>query len=812
MKVILNNSKNIVEIHDNLALRLIGAGKAHIPDSNENNNSITIKQIEVKFTSPTSIIMLSKDCLDYTKKCLDSLAQYTRNFELIIVDNGSDKQTIEYFKSLKKFKDLKLVLNGKNVGVPYAWNQGVKLAKYDWIAIINNDVIFTPNWLYHLQKCFDDNPLCSVSSPTTSYSNGIQCDWKIAPKRFEWTQKDINNYASGLKEEYIETEIYGFAFLTHKRIIDKIGVFDYKRYEMGSCEEVDFNWRSRQSGFKTYWVKRCYIHHYGHITYEKGNIGIDVNQLCRKSRIKFNDRVKNDPNLFIENDVKVKAIEIRHKFNKIIDVVITVLDRKDETIKTLEALFKHNKNINVIIVDNGSNDLSYLDKFKVRVIKNEKNLGVIKALNQGLEQAKSKYVVTMHNDIIIDTPDRIAKAVEYMEKNDDVGMVGIAGWTELNKHGNYETKNLLTAIDKYKQKPKGFSEVVVTDGVCNVIRNIGLNYDEAYGLIHFHDLDICMQYRAIGYRIFVMDGSAEHLAENRKISTITNDKYKDLTGKKDLDYYWERNDIFLSKWNMPLKLAPIPIKMITWNRLEYTKKAINSILENTDYPFILWIWDNASTDGTIEYLKTLTDPRIQVTYSQENTGLIPPFNAFLEQFKDDKYVCQVDNDCIVPRGWLSKFKSVMDNFPLFVVSGDHYLGIPYKLKNNSEFYDHLETIDFEGKLYLFPHGGMGNIVRRAWIDKPVEIQEGVLGGWVRYQQEKWTFENRTCAFYSGVWIELQDMSATNTPIYDYPEYRTKTNIMRSGKVDSSGFGVKPLNINELESIKQSVRQRWETQK
>jgi len=766
-------------------------------------------------SNPTSIIMLTKDCLDFTKKALDSLAMYTRNFELIIIDNGSNIETLTYLKNLKKFKDYTLVLNNKNLGVPYGWNQGIKLAKHDFIAVVNNDVVFTPDWLIHLQGAFTNDSLCGVASPTTCFTNGIQCDWKIAPKRFDWTQKDINTYASNLKFKYEEAEIYGFCFLTHKKVIDKIGGFDYKRYGMGSSEEKDFNWRARQVGFKTYWVKHCYVHHYGHQTFEQ--TGLNAEQQCIMNQKKFSERIKspNNLDLFIDNDVEVTPTELNQSFSSVIDVIIPVLDRPEQTIQTLKALFANNTNINVIIVDNGSDDLTYLKKFKVKLIRNKTNLGVIKALNQGLALVKSKYFVVMHNDLIFNTEGWIAKAIDYMENEPTVGMVGVAGWTELRDHGEYLPDGLVTSLKKYNKHPKGdFQEVVATDGCCNVLRNLGLTYDESYGFMHFYDSDMSMQYKSLDYDIFVMAGDIDHLAENRQLSTSENKKYKELINKKDMNYYHERQSIFLNKWSnyLPLTLAPIPIKMITWNRLAYTKKVIRAILDNTDYPFFLWIYDNASTDGTREYLMGLTDPRIQVTFSKENTGLIPPFNVFLEQFKTAKYVCQIDNDCVMPKGWLSKFKFTMDNLPIFSLSGDHYLGIPYRIKTNNDFYDHLVTLDFLGdNIYLFSHAGMGNIVRRKWLDKPVEIFNGTLGGWVKYQTDKWWFENRTCAFHSGVWINLLDMEATNTPRYDFPEYRQQTNMMRTNTVNGSGFGTKDLNLKELEIVRKRVQTRWETQ-
>ena len=43
--------------------------------------------------------------------------------------------------------------------------------------------------------------------------------------------------------------------------------------------------------------------------------------------------------------------------------------------------------------------------------------------------------------------------------------------------------------------------------------------------------------------------------------------------------------------------------MVTYNRLELTKQTLDSIFKNTKTPFELVIVDNASTDGTVEFLK-----------------------------------------------------------------------------------------------------------------------------------------------------------------------------------------------------------------
>jgi glycosyltransferase involved in cell wall biosynthesis len=47
------------------------------------------------------------------------------------------------------------------------------------------------------------------------------------------------------------------------------------------------------------------------------------------------------------------------------------------------------------------------------------------------------------------------------------------------------------------------------------------------------------------------------------------------------------------------------IVMVTFNGIEYTRIAIQSLFDNTKTPYNLTIIDNGSTDGTIEYLDSL---------------------------------------------------------------------------------------------------------------------------------------------------------------------------------------------------------------
>lgn len=77
-----------------------------------------------------------------------------------------------------------------------------------------------------------------------------------------------------------------------------------------------------------------------------------------------------------------------------------------------------------IIIDDGSNDdsLEYLHSLsdpRIRIIRNEKNIGLTKSLNIGFRAARGKYIARMDSDDI-SFPERFEKQLAFMEKHPDV--------------------------------------------------------------------------------------------------------------------------------------------------------------------------------------------------------------------------------------------------------------------------------------------------------------------------------------------------------------------------------------------------------
>lgn len=226
----------------------------------------------------TSIVILTFNKIEYTKKCLESIKKYTKNeeIEIIMVDNGSTDDTRLW---LKEQKDIKCIFNDKNEGFPKGCNIGIKNSKNDNdILLLNNDTIVTENWLSNLRKClYSDNDIGAVGPITNSspYYQAISVPYDNEEELHKFCQKhNVSN--KDLWEQ--RQKLIGFCMLIKRKALDKVGFLD-ERFSPGNYEDDDISIRLIESGYRLFLCKDTFIHHYGSASFSDNESY--HNLLCR---------------------------------------------------------------------------------------------------------------------------------------------------------------------------------------------------------------------------------------------------------------------------------------------------------------------------------------------------------------------------------------------------------------------------------------------------------------------------------------------------------------------------------------------------
>lgn len=99
----------------------------------------------------------------------------------------------------------------------------------------------------------------------------------------------------------------------------------------------------------------------------------------------------------------------------------------------------------------------------------------------------------------------------------------------------------------------------------------------------------------------------------------------------------------------------LDIIMLNWNKLSLLQMCLETLYQHTDYPFHLIIVDNASTDGSVEFLKTLDTlyPDVTVHFCPYETSGFNEGNNMGLHYSDGDAVLLLNNDVLIPRvGWL----------------------------------------------------------------------------------------------------------------------------------------------------------------
>ncbi|HVS96513.1 MAG TPA: glycosyltransferase family 2 protein [Puia sp.] len=212
-----------------------------------------------------SIVTLTWNTTEVTCDFLRSLNEHGtyQNLEVIVVDNGSREDPTPVFKAI--YPDVKVILNGRNLGFTGGNNVGIRAAKGDFLFIVNNDTEVTPGLLEGLLEIFDQYPDAGIVSPKFHYffhkgtieyagyntvniftgRNGmIGCREK---DEGQYNEVKVTNYA------------HGGGMMVPRRVVEEVGGLpeDFFIY----YEEFDWCEQIKRKGYKVYYQPKSLIYH-----------------------------------------------------------------------------------------------------------------------------------------------------------------------------------------------------------------------------------------------------------------------------------------------------------------------------------------------------------------------------------------------------------------------------------------------------------------------------------------------------------------------------------------------------------------------
>jgi len=225
-----------------------------------------------------SIILVNWNTKDLTCGALASVFAQTRgfDFEVIVVDNNSEDGSVDMIK--KDFPNVVLIENKDNRGFGKANNQGLAIARGEYLMFLNTDILLVNNAINLLVNYLDQHLDVMMVGPRLlnkdmSFQHACRRNLPNPLNSFfhlfglvkifthnktvnKYKQFDVDPEVTGPTEA-----ISGAAMMFRRRVYEEVGGFDERFFMYG--EDLDFCKRIFDRGWLIVYFSNAKIIHFG---------------------------------------------------------------------------------------------------------------------------------------------------------------------------------------------------------------------------------------------------------------------------------------------------------------------------------------------------------------------------------------------------------------------------------------------------------------------------------------------------------------------------------------------------------------------
>lgn len=238
------------------------------------NRAAIVEMQQVSAPAEVSIMLQAYNRLDKARRCVESVLAYTKaiDYELILVDNGSEDGTLDYFRSVQHDKK-KVIHVTKNIGSSFPGFQlhVNELGRY--LCLLSDDFIATSRWLENLLTVMKSDPKIGMVTGVSANTSNLQ-DVGLTYRSYEEMQQkaaQFNRISDPRKWEDRQRLItIGPLFRKEALLTAGLPLFDVGFFHDFGDDDVTF--QIRRAGYRTVlagdtWV--CHDHDYSRSSVEQ---------------------------------------------------------------------------------------------------------------------------------------------------------------------------------------------------------------------------------------------------------------------------------------------------------------------------------------------------------------------------------------------------------------------------------------------------------------------------------------------------------------------------------------------------------------
>ena len=218
-----------------------------------------------------------------TVKCLKSIKKHTKDYRLILIDNGSrPDEWRQVEKEAHRHSNVFVIHNDENLGFVKATNQGIATSTAEKIILMNNDTEAVAGWVDGMLQVFSVHDRIGVVAPMCSIADS----WQNIEKLKEAWGEELP--CEGYRK--VDGMVAFFCTMIDREIIRKVGYLS-EDFGIGLGDDNWYCHLVHQAGFEIYLTKNVVIPHHHRTSFKKLYTPEKLREVQTNNILKFKSKV-----------------------------------------------------------------------------------------------------------------------------------------------------------------------------------------------------------------------------------------------------------------------------------------------------------------------------------------------------------------------------------------------------------------------------------------------------------------------------------------------------------------------------------------